>query len=70
MSHASARGVLSVLLGPVMIGLLWLTAPGGVYALAAALALVSLTLAFLVPRHPGPGNETMLSARALPQPGE
>jgi hypothetical protein len=55
---------------PAPLGLLWLTAPGGVYALAAALALVSLTLAFLVPRHPGPGNETMLSARALPQPGE
>ena len=33
-------------------------------------ALVSLTLAFLVPRHPRPGNETMLSARVLSQPGE
>ena len=55
---------------PAPLGLLWLTAPGGVYALAAALALVSLGLAFLVPRHPGPGNETTLSARALPQPGE
>jgi hypothetical protein len=55
---------------PAPLGLLWLTAPGGVYALAAALALVSLGLAFMVPRHPGPGNETVLSARALPQPGE
>jgi len=55
---------------PAPLGLLWLTAPGGVYALAAALALLSLTLAFMVPRHPGPGNETTLSPRALPQPGE
>jgi hypothetical protein len=55
---------------PAPLGLLWLTAPGGVYALAAILALVSLTLAFLVPRHPRPGNETMLSARVLSQPGE
>jgi hypothetical protein len=55
---------------PAPLGLLWLTAPGGVYALAAALALASLTLAFLVPRHPGPGNETMLRPRALPHPGE
>ncbi len=54
---------------PAPLGLLWLTAPGSVYALAAGLALASLTLAFLVPRHPGPGNETVLSARALPQSG-
>ena len=55
---------------PAPLGLLWLTAPGAVYALAAALALVSLVLAFLVPRHPAAGNETVLRARALPQPGE
>jgi predicted MFS family arabinose efflux permease len=55
---------------PAPLGLLWLTSPGSVYALAAVLALVSLTLAFLVPRHPGPGNETVLRRRALPQPGE
>ena len=55
---------------PAPLGLLWLTAPAAVYALAAALALVSLTLAFLVPRRPRAGNETVLSARALPQPGE
>ena len=55
---------------PAPLGLLWLTAPGMVYALAAGLALVSLVLAFLVPRHPAEGNETMLTARALSQPGE
>jgi predicted MFS family arabinose efflux permease len=55
---------------PAPLGLLWLTAPGMVYALAAALALVSLVLAFLVPRHPGRGAETVLSPRILSQPGE
>jgi hypothetical protein len=55
---------------PAPLGLLWLTAPGGVYALAAALALASLGLAILVPRHPGPGNETTLGPRRLPLPGE
>ncbi len=55
---------------PAPLGLLWLTAPGKVYALAAALALVSLALAFLVPRRPDQGRETVLRARTLPQPGE
>ena len=55
---------------PAPLGLLWLTAPEGVYALAAVLALISLVLAFLVPRRPQAGRETVLSARALPQPGE
>ena len=55
---------------PAPLGLLWLTAPAAVYALAAALALVSLALAFLVPRHPAAGNETVLGRRALAQPGE
>ena len=46
-----------------------LTAPGMVYALAAVLALVSLMLAFLVPRHPVAGRETVLGARASSQAG-
>jgi hypothetical protein len=54
---------------PAPLGLLWLTSPGSVYALAAMLALVSLTLAFLVPRHPAAGNETVFGARTLPQSG-
>jgi hypothetical protein len=54
---------------PAPLGLLWLTAPGMVYALAAVLALVSLVLAFLVPRHPVAGRETVLAPRSLPQPG-
>jgi hypothetical protein len=50
---------------PAPLGLLWLTAPGAVYGLAAALALCSLALAGLVPRHPAPGNETTLRAGAV-----
>ncbi|MCL5778006.1 MFS transporter [Limibaculum sp. FT325] len=57
---------------PAPLGLLWLAQPGAVYALAAALAVVSLGLAFLVPRHPEPGGETLWPARPVPavQPGE
>jgi predicted MFS family arabinose efflux permease len=51
---------------PAPLGLLWLSSPGSVYALAAGLALVSLVLAFLVPRHPDAGNETILGTRTLP----
>ena len=51
---------------PAPLGLLWLTAPGAVYGLAAALALLSLALAFLVPRHPAPGRETVLGPALRP----
>jgi predicted MFS family arabinose efflux permease len=51
---------------PAPLGLLWLSSPGSVYALAAVLALASLVLAFLVPRHPETGNETIFRARTLP----
>ncbi|MEM6489820.1 MAG: MFS transporter [Pseudomonadota bacterium] len=49
---------------PAPLGYLWLVSPGAVFGLAAALALASLLLALVVPRHPGPGNETTLGARA------
>jgi len=51
---------------PAPLGLLWLSAPSAVYGLAAALALASLALAFLVPRHPAAGRETVLTAEAVP----
>jgi len=50
---------------PAALGYLWLTSPMAVYLLAAAMALVSLALSCLVPRHPGPGRETLL---VRPQP--
>ncbi|MEL6198410.1 MAG: MFS transporter, partial [Pseudomonadota bacterium] len=51
---------------PAPLGLLWLFAPGAVFALAAALAFLSLLLAFMVPRHPAPGNETSFGPRLQP----
>ena len=58
-------GILAAVTLPAPLGLLWLTSPGSVYGLAAALALVSLSLACLVPRHPVEGGETVLSPRAV-----
>lgn len=45
---------------PVTFGLIWLTDPALVFYIGAAVATVSLSLAFLVPRHPQPGFETTL----------
>lgn len=46
---------------PALLGYLWLTSPVAVFLLAAAMACVSLFLALLIPRHPVPGYETILS---------
>lgn len=46
---------------PVPLGLLWLVSPAAVFLLAAGMAMVSLLLSLLVPRHPREGNETRLS---------
>ncbi|QPM88920.1 hypothetical protein PSAL_001230 [Pseudooceanicola algae] len=46
---------------PAALGYLWLVSPGGVFFLATGMAAVSLLLALLVPRHPEPGHETVLS---------
>ncbi|MGR3436024.1 MAG: MFS transporter [Shimia sp.] len=48
---------------PAGLGYLWLTSPGAVFGLAAAMAGVSLALALLIPRHPAPGHETILHPR-------
>ena len=48
---------------PALLGYLWLTSPGAVFGLAAAMAAVSLGLALMIPRHPEPGYETIWSAR-------
>ncbi|MGR3483981.1 MAG: MFS transporter [Paracoccaceae bacterium] len=45
---------------PALLGYLWLTDPASVFALAAGMAVVSLGLALLIPRHPEPGRETRL----------
>ena len=46
---------------PVLLGLLWVASPPAVFALAATMALVSLGLSTLIPRHPVPGNETVFT---------
>jgi len=54
---------------PAALGYLWLVNPAAVFWLAAAMALISLTLSLLIPRHPEPGHETILS-RFAPAPAE
>ncbi|NOD77131.1 MULTISPECIES: MFS transporter [unclassified Ruegeria] len=54
---------------PALLGLLWVVSPGAVFGLAAAMAIVSLLLSLLIPRHPEPGNETTLTKYA-PAPAE
>ena len=54
---------------PALLGYLWLASPGAVFGLAAGMAMTSLCLATLIPRHPEPGNETVLT-RFAPTPAE
>ncbi|MEM7524785.1 MAG: MFS transporter, partial [Pseudomonadota bacterium] len=51
---------------PALLGYLWLVDPASVYSLAAAMACVSLGLAFLVPRWPEKGRETTLTPAPAP----
>ena len=46
---------------PVLFGLLWLRSPALVFLAGAGIAVLSLLLALLVPRHPRPGRETLLA---------
>ncbi|MGR3541449.1 MAG: MFS transporter [Hasllibacter sp.] len=62
-NHVAAVGL------PIPLGLLWLISPDLVFLAAAGIALASLALSLLVPRHPVPGRETRLSG-AMPQPAE
>jgi hypothetical protein len=48
---------------PAALGYIWLASPAAVFVLAAFLAAASFILSLLVPRHPGPGNETVFSQR-------
>lgn len=54
---------------PVTFGLIWLRDPAIVFYIGSAVATVSLSLAFLVPRHPAPGSETVI-ARVIPAAAE
>ena len=44
---------------PVTLGLVWLVSPLLVFLIAAGMACVSVSLALLIPRHPGRGHETI-----------
>jgi len=54
---------------PALLGYLWLVSPAAVFFMASAMACVSCVLAMLIPRHPEPGNETVLS-RFIAAPAE
>ena len=46
---------------PVLLGYLWLVSPGAVFLMAAGIAVLSLLLALLIPRHPQKGQETIFA---------
>ena len=54
---------------PALLGYLWVTSPSGVFVLAAGMALLSLVLSLMIPRHPERGNETIFS-RMIANPAE
>ncbi|WP_120502285.1 MFS transporter [Roseovarius sp. EL26] len=54
---------------PALLGYLWLVSPAAVFLLAAGMALVSLLLALMIPRHPERGYETVFS-HGQPSPAE
>jgi len=49
---------------PVVLGFVWLANPAAVFLFGAALALVSLGLSRLIPRHPQEGHELIFSPKA------
>lgn len=55
---------------PAGLGYLWLVSPAAVFVLAAGMAMVSFSLAMLIPRHPEPGNETVFSKYLSAAPAE
>ena len=56
---------------PAMLGYLWLVSPGAVFGLGSIMAVISLGLAFMVPRTPVVGRETVFaSARMAARPAE
>lgn len=54
---------------PALLGYLWVVSQISVFVLAAGMAVTSLVLSFLIPRHPKPGKETIFS-RGCAAPAE
>ena len=55
---------------PAALGYLWLASPAAVFIFAACVAMLSLVLSLMIPRHPAPGNETIFAGRMVVEPGE
>ncbi len=55
---------------PALLGYLWLSSPGLVFSVAAGLAIVSLILSMLIPRHPVRGHETIFARPVASRPAE
>lgn len=55
---------------PAAFGALWMASPPAVFLAGAAMAAMTLALAFNVPREPQPGNEAIFDWRREPQPAE
>jgi predicted MFS family arabinose efflux permease len=55
---------------PVLFGRIWIHDPRLVFGIGACIATASLALAFLVPRHPEPGAETVLGPAGRVVPAE
>ena len=51
---------------PIAFGALGAVNPAIIFWLGSAIACVSLSCSFLVPRHPAPGAETVLAPAARP----
>jgi hypothetical protein len=48
---------------PAIMGYIWLISPAVVFEIATGIAVLSLALSLLIPRHPAPGNETIFANR-------
>jgi hypothetical protein len=55
---------------PAVLGVIWIQSHSLVFLIGAGMALVSLLLAFIIPRHPEPGREVVLSRRSQPAKAE
>ncbi|HEY5831113.1 MAG TPA: MFS transporter, partial [Hyphomicrobiaceae bacterium] len=69
MSAAFTINHIAAVVVPVAFGALGMIDPAIIYWMGACVATVSLSLSFLVPRHPTLGNETVLAA-PKPLPAE
>jgi len=49
---------------PVLLGYVWVVSPAIVFEIATGIAVLSLALALLVPRHPVRGHETIFNRQA------